>query len=261
MKRLLILVVIAGALGVERRAEAANPNPFPDSWTCGQTFPVTNPAYCLRILNNGNLGTGAALELGGTSGRTLYVHSTGSPGLFVTESGGDVNTIALRGYNQGAGTGAVFSALTNDGGSGVTNDATRSGWVARNWSGTGAAGFWTDAQVWGGGWHLVSDPRTKRDFAANQNGRARILALKTYTYVLKADTTNTRRVGFDADQVAQVMPMAVHVGPDLTDKDGKTVPGMEKLKGIDLGAILAGLVETVKAQQKEIDDLKAAVQP
>lgn len=97
-----------------------------------------------------------------------------------------------------------------------------------------------------------SDARFKKDIYPLQNSLQKILALKGFTYNWRTDEftdkgfDNNQQIGFIAQQVEQVLPQLVHTGTD-------------GYKGVDYLKLIPVMVEAIKEQQKQIDELKETV--
>jgi endosialidase-like protein len=98
MKRLLILVAIAGALsvGLAREARATGePSPWPATWACG-AFP-TSPAYCLKVTNSWTSGSGLWGVGTGATGYGVRGEATGASGVGVLGSATGATSFGLWG--------------------------------------------------------------------------------------------------------------------------------------------------------------------
>jgi trimeric autotransporter adhesin len=113
---------------------------------------------------------------------------------------------------------------------------------------------------------VVSSRRFKHDIQPMDTGSEAILALKPVTFHYNSDTTNTPRVGFIAEDVAEVSPELV-----IPDKDGKPLSVRyedinvmllneflkEHKKVEEQQAAIAALNSTVAQQQKGMEVLTA----
>lgn len=91
-----------------------------------------------------------------------------------------------------------------------------------------------------------SDIRHKTDIMRIENALEKVQALNGYTY--NRIETGARQTGVIAQEVQQVLPEAVVVA----DNDEKTL-------SVAYGNMVGLLIEAIKEQQKQIDDLKAQV--
>ena len=107
-----------------------------------------------------------------------------------------------------------------------------------------------------------SDRRLKENVSPIGNALEKILALTGITYTpndLAASfgyDKNKKLVGLFADEVEAVLPEAVRSAPFDTDKDGNSISG-ENYKTIQYEKLVPLLIEAIKEQQKEIDQLKS----
>ncbi len=94
----------------------------------------------------------------------------------------------------------------------------------------------------GGSW-MVSDRAHKKDIDYNfQYGLKTIEQLKPAYYVLKSDETNRKQIGFIAQDVKEVIPELVN--------------GEEGTYSLAYAQFVPVVVNAIKEQQKQIDDLK-----
>lgn len=91
----------------------------------------------------------------------------------------------------------------------------------------------------------ISDISLKENILPLNNSLGKILALKGVEYNFKGD--DEKELGFVAQQVEQVLPEAVSTGED-------------GLKYVDYQTIIPVLVEAMKEQQKQIDELEKRVE-
>jgi hypothetical protein len=94
-------------------------------------------------------------------------------------------------------------------------------------------------------WDTFSDRRLKRDFQEIENPIEKLNALNGYYYYWTADKKDqSRQLGVIAQEVETVLPEIVK-----TDNEG--------IKSVDYSKLTAYLIEVNKAQQTEINQLKA----
>jgi len=97
--------------------------------------------------------------------------------------------------------------------------------------------------VTGGSFFYDSDRRLKENIQIIPNALDKVKMLEGVSFEWIADKTNDKSLGFIAQDVEKVLPEVVS-----TDKDG--------MKSVEYGNIVAVLVEAIKEQQKEIEELK-----
>lgn len=108
--------------------------------------------------------------------------------------------------------------------------------------------FLNCSSVWGPTTQMqVSDITFKKDIVTIPNALDRTCALRGVNFRLKDDTSSSLNMGLVAQEVEPVFPEVV-----ATDKEGK--------KSINYTALVGALVEAIKAQEKEIQALKAEVE-
>jgi hypothetical protein len=91
----------------------------------------------------------------------------------------------------------------------------------------------------------VSDRRKKENINDLEYGLKKILSLKTYSYTYKDDTESKERYGFMAQDLQTDLPAVVTEAPDEM-----------KSLSVDYTAIIPILVNAIKEQQIQIDELK-----
>lgn len=88
-----------------------------------------------------------------------------------------------------------------------------------------------------------SDITFKENIQTVSNGLDKVLALRGVYYNRIEDENKTRKIGVVAQEIRDILPEVV-----LEDKEGKL--------SVDYGNIVGVLIEAVKEQQKQIDELK-----
>ena len=118
------------------------------------------------------------------------------------------------------------------------NYSTRLSWDGTNdrWTATG--------EMWAPDMVATSDIRFKRDLVEVDNAISKVKKLTGYTYT--QTELEQRKAGIIAQELQEVLPEGV-----ITDPDGKL--------GVSTHAVTALLVNAIKEQQTEIDELKALV--
>jgi hypothetical protein len=91
-----------------------------------------------------------------------------------------------------------------------------------------------------------SDIRLKHDIQPLENALDKILELRGVSYIYNNDSSERRQIGFVAQELEKLFPEFVY-----TSDDG--------LKGVSYANMTAVLVEGIKQQQKQIDDLNFKV--
>jgi diacylglycerol kinase family enzyme len=87
----------------------------------------------------------------------------------------------------------------------------------------------------------LSDVNAKKDIHTIEGALEKTLALRGVDYVLKE--TQQKQVGVIAQEVEQILPEVVSTSSDGT-------------KSVSYGNIVGLLIEAIKEQQKQIDELK-----
>jgi len=95
---------------------------------------------------------------------------------------------------------------------------------------------------------VSSDIRLKENFESIGNALDLVKQLNSFYYTWKKDagTDKPRKLGFIAQEVEKVIPELVK-----TDSEG--------MKSVDYVSVVPVLVEALKHQQKQIDELKASL--
>lgn len=200
--------------GIEKRVEITNR-------AGGRLSLWVNGADVFNILQNGNVGIGTIEPK-----RTLEVKGTAKA---------DALQLGDKWRLSGVG-----DAHTRDHGWGPEwlrlFDAADTGY----YGGLAAGKFWTNKDS-----YQQSDLRSKTDVSLLRRARESILRLRGVRFRWR-DAAEDRpyAIGVIAQEVEQVFPEAVGIGPD----------GM---KGVDYTVLTAALIETVKEQQSQIDELRA----
>lgn len=90
----------------------------------------------------------------------------------------------------------------------------------------------------------MSDARLKTNVADLSNSLSRIMSLRGVSFDWKK--TGASDVGLIAQEVEKIYPEVVYTGDD-------------GIKSVEYGHLIAPLIEAVKAQQREIEELKAEI--
>jgi hypothetical protein len=227
----------------------------------------------MRILNNGNVGIGTAspyskLEITSSSvawGEGIVINpANGYAAVFYRLEG-------AQGSNY-TGTWAVGKAYSGDGGgellqvvkNGLTGSTAYRVDASQQWKTNGDSifGFNVGIGTASPSYKLhvegnvsgisiyashdiaaFSDITVKKEVKRIENAIDKVKELNGYTYVRTDDETGTRRAGVIAQEVQKVLPEVVSANPDGT-------------LNVAYSNMVALLIEAVKEQQKEIDELK-----
>lgn len=191
----------------------------------------------IRMGRSGGVPGGHWWDIGVRAGNdfSIYDGHNGMFGLSITESGVvRVNILQLGGKWRFSGVGDAHG-----------NDE----WLRMfNTAGSGYHGGLAAGKFWSAGNYERSDAASKRDITPLADALDAVRRLTGVRWRWKdADDAAAPGLGLIAQQVEQVFPEAVATGP-------------EGLKGVNYGALVAPLVEAVKAQQAQIEALAAELQ-
>ena len=89
-----------------------------------------------------------------------------------------------------------------------------------------------------------SDARLKENVETIDNALDKVLAMRGVSYNRIADEDKSRKIGVIAQEVEQVLP-------EVVSQEG------DGMKSVAYGNIVGVLIEAIKEQQKQIDELKA----
>jgi hypothetical protein len=119
--------------------------------------------------------------------------------------------------------------------------------------------FRADGYAWhagdlvaGGNVTAYSDLKLKNNIIIIDSALNKVNQLRGVYYTKKSDETNTRRIGVIAQEIREVLPEVVLDNVDLETK--------ESTLSVDYGSITALLIEAIKEQQSQIEELKLLVQ-
>jgi len=96
-------------------------------------------------------------------------------------------------------------------------------------------------------WNTFSDIRYKENFKQIDNPLSIVKNINGIYFNWKNDKSKTRDIGFIAQDVEKFLPEVVK-----TDKDG--------YKSLDYGKLTPLLIEAIKEQQKQIEELKKEIE-
>lgn len=209
---------------------AANMNQYvrtSDSVTFGEVY--TNGWF----RNNGN-NTGLYNQANGT-----HLYSNSSEGFAVTGSGGIVQ-LQFRSNHQSTLRGYVYGDTSSN--FGLLND--QGGWSVRCYSGSGYGGALTGSWTASGDLIAYSDVRVKENIETITDAVSKVLAMRGVSYNRTDLADKSKKVGVIAQEIQAVLPEVV-----AEQEDG--------MLGVSYGNIVGVLIEAIKEQQKEIEELKA----
>ena len=196
---------------------------------------------------------------GGNDGVNMYVYNPSNFSVNYANSAGSATNITQFTINQSVGTGnsPTFAGLTVGTGasSSITMQDTDEG--ARTiHNNSNQIGFLTQAGGWGaycddnGNWAAVgnitafSDKTLKKDVITLENSLDKVLNLRGVSFT-KIDS-NKKGIGVIAQEVQEVLPEVV-----VENSDG--------ILSVAYGNIVGVLIEAIKEQQKQIEELKAKI--
>jgi hypothetical protein len=192
-----------------------------------------------------------------TNGSTEYMRLTGNGQLFFTRSSGSTDVINIEAYSGFSGRGILLNmdgqgdAITIGGGGGsqnainVTNSSKKV--IISNLGGSGNRAVYSDAS--GTLTNSSSDGTLKTNVNPILYGLNSVLKLNPISFNWK-DTEKfgtQREIGFLAQEVQEIVPEVVSVSEDTG------------ILGIGYGALVGLLVEAIKEQQSQIDELKKRI--
>ena len=119
-------------------------------------------------------------------------------------------------------------------------------WNLNNNDATFGGAIWAAGNV-----TAYSDIKLKDNIETIDNALEKVLNARGVYYTLKRDETKTRKVGVVAQEMQEVLPEVVILHKDKEDEEGTLA--------VDYGNITALLIEAIKEQQKQIEELKAEV--
>jgi hypothetical protein len=181
-----------------------------------------------------SFGTNASERMRITSGGSVLINTSTTPGLA---------------YNlvQRGGTGDYLTLLYSNNGTYSSDSYLDSGngyYHIRN----GSADVWLTRSA--GGWSSNSDISLKENLVKIDNAINKVSDLNGYHYNMIDDVEN-KQVGLIAQDVEKVLPEAVskHFSKSYE----------KEILGVDYTKIVPLLVEAIKEQQAQIDELKALI--
>lgn len=176
----------------------------------------------------------------------LYNQSSGNHfyskagGVWAITGAGSGVELQFRSNHESTIRGYVYGDTSSN--FGLLND--QGGWSVRCYSGSSYGGALSGTWTASGDLVAYSDARVKTDIATIDNALEKVLQLRGVTYVRTDGDDHSQKIGVIAQEVREVLPQVVH---EQTD-------GM---LGVSYGNIVGVLIEAIKEQQKEIEELKA----
>jgi hypothetical protein len=236
----------------------------PKMWVSTQTTSSTSygtsyeiPLYGLNNSNTSGLYAGSFVDSNDTS---YYLNPNGESSLYNAKFWG--NQIIIRG-----GSPTLYFQDSDQMSAMLHNNSNlfyilRGGVDTTSWSQVG--GYWpvywdlsnNNATFGGAIWAAgnvtaYSDAKLKENVETVTSALDKTLALRGVYYTLIRDETKTRKMGVIAQEVQKVVPEVVMLHQDKEDTEGTL--------SVDYGNITALLIEAIKEQQKQIDELKALI--
>jgi hypothetical protein len=214
------------------------------------TGPAAASSDAMTILKNGNTGFGTSApgaRLHVVSGASGYVGGN-FPGITLEGSGNTYINILSPNSSE---TAVLF---------GKASDAAAGGIVYNNAGNLNSLDFRTNGNVTrmliygtGNAWlqgtlTQASDARLKKDISAIQNPLQKLIQLNGYTYHWKNEKSDNRlQTGVLAQEVQKLFPELVS-----ENKEG--------ILAVNYSGLIPVMIESIKEQQKQIDELRKQVQ-
>jgi len=104
-------------------------------------------------------------------------------------------------------------------------------------------------QAYAESFNEISSLETKKDITSSPYGLSEILKLQAVKFRFKYDESRSEHIGLIAEEVALVLPEMV----------SKMKNENKEAMGIDYGKLTSVLIEAVKEQQNQIEELKDTV--
>jgi hypothetical protein len=223
---------------------ADSPNPSAEA-TTDRIFQIGNGATnltrtnALTILRNGNIGIAGVtnpakpLSFPATLGEKILFYPGGAGEVGIGVYG---NELRLHCDNPGS----MVSFGTQDN-AGVFTQAGR-------FQLSGGYGLFVNGNIWANGTTYASDARFKQNITAIESPLEKLQQINGVEYEMKVDEftskhfTSKKQIGLLAQNVEKVIPEAVN------EVDG--------YKGVDYAKLVPLLIESIKEQQKQIEELK-----
>ena len=225
----------------------------------------------------GNDGSGSGLDAdtldgynSGTSGANIVLR-TNSSGYIAHNSWISIG----NGTGLFAANGAYFYNDTGYGWFSRSNQSTHSSIRLQNVSGTAIGWFYGNTSYiqgllnTAGGYAIqvdnsgnftatgnvtaYSDVRLKENIQALENSLDKVMRLRGVSYTRKDN--GSHEIGVIAQEVEEVIPEFVHISDGIAEDKN----ALSDVKSVDYGRIVCVLIEAIKEQQAQIEELKEAV--
>ncbi|WP_164002665.1 tail fiber domain-containing protein [Pyxidicoccus caerfyrddinensis] len=198
--------------------------------------------FAIRLLSDarGWVMTPLHIDTGGTvfATRNLQVQGdlyAANSGLYFNKTDHDHSGI---GNTQGY---AAIENAANYGALMILGRTTPTGRIVKLWDRLEVIG-----KTYSSGGYEGSDLRLKRDITPLEGALEKVLKLRATRFKMVAPRDESPQIGLIAQEVEEVFPEVIDDGPD----------GM---KGINYARLVAPLVEAIKSQQQQLDELRAAL--
>jgi hypothetical protein len=206
----------------------------------------TNGSERLRITDTGRVGIGTTIP-------TTSLHVTATPPASIPTAGAASSHVAIgtnsygtsigtlssgRGYIQQQrfdGNTAVYDLLLNPNGGNVGIGTTNPSTILH-----------ANGEITATDFNTTSDLNVKENIEIIPDAVVKVSQINGVTFNFKADNTKQRHAGVIAQDVEKVLPEAVK---EMSDG----------IKHVAYGNLIGLLVEAIKDQQKQIDELKALI--
>jgi ABC-type Fe3+-hydroxamate transport system substrate-binding protein len=198
---------------------------------------ATDPGRSLYLKYTGTLDSACTITLGPNTISKVWIienATSGSQNIIIKQGSGTTVTIANDAvkvvYSDGAGSGASVVDAFQDVALGGTPTATNM---------TITSSLTADGSITSATYFYSSDAALKEDIQTIENPLEKVQALRGVSYKWK--DTGRKDIGLVADEVQEVLPELVVENEH---------------KQMDYGHMIGLLVEAIKEQQKEIEELK-----
>ncbi|MBI3195162.1 MAG: tail fiber domain-containing protein, partial [Ignavibacteriae bacterium] len=234
---------------------------------------MPNPSYKLDVAGDARVKN--TFYVGDPAGKHIFMYNTGSlvditsagSPLTINHSSGNNTYINAGGGNVGIGTESPSHKLHVNGEMRVSKiwdddvnyyiDINAGARTGGNWNFNGNVGIQTTnmnvplrvVNAWcdGGWWYNASDRTLKNDIQdLSKYGLSTVMKLRPVSFSYKNDEKKNTQIGFIAQEVKEIVP--------------EVVSGEEGSMGMSYGNLTAILVNAIKEQQKQIEELKAEIQ-
>jgi|GEM_PF-1259018 len=248
-----------------------------------------NGRFSTSLLVNGGALTGASLSSYSATGNALATWAPGVNGAGGYLEGLHVGTYGLAGFHTSGGPNPVEAIgvwglggpLGSNKGVGVHGDGQGGQYSVGIWgqatSGTlGTYGVWGDVasglgwagyfsgDVYAAGAYFSSDKKLKQNIEEIGDAMSILNRLNAYTYDFRTsefpgmNLPEGRQYGLISQEVKEVLPTLVKksVQPERFDDEGNVVTEKVEFEAVNYVALIPLLIEGMKEQQKEIEELK-----